>query len=62
MQRILWSVRGRNVCEICGTNKKCYENRLYNKSIFLLDLSKYVIIMYVFESMYKAKVGRLCNI
>ena len=38
------------------------ENRLYNKSIFLLDLSKYVIIMYVFESMYKAKVGRLCNI
>ena len=21
LRRILWSVRGRNVCEICGTNK-----------------------------------------
>ena len=47
----------------CGDfNKKWGENRLDDKSILLCNLSKYVIIMYVFESMYKAKVGRLCNI
>lgn len=57
MPRILLSVRGRKVRKCGDLNKKYCEKRLDDKSISLYDLLKYVIIIYVFEIMYKAKTG-----
>ena len=57
MRRILLIVRGRKVRKCGGLNKKYCEKRLDDKSISLYDLSKYVIIMYIFENMYKATLS-----
>ena len=57
MRRILLIVRGRKVRKCGGLNKKYCEKRLDDKSFSLYDLSKYVIIMYIFENMYKATLS-----
>ena len=57
MRRILLIVRGRKVRKCGDLNKKYCEKRLDDKSFFLCGLSKYVIIMYIFENVYKTMVS-----
>ena len=58
LQKDIFDCEGEEMYVKCRNfNKKCGENRLDDKSIFLCNLSKYVVIMYILESMYKVKTG-----